>query len=378
MTGHTPTFRWGSLAFPVLLPTLAFAVGEGAIIPVIPIVAHALGADLALAGVITGLLLIGHLVGDIPSGWVVARIGERSSMIWAALLAVVASSVAAIAPSLIILGVAVFVIGLSAAVFALARHAFMTMFVPYSHRARSLATLGGTFRLGIFIGPFIAAAIIAGFASSQAVFWLTVLGALLAGALLVFMRDPETVFANRTQPVQSREGDATLATKPAGLFRTIALNRSVLIRLGAGSTIVSAVRASRQVILPLWAVSIGVSEANIALIIGIGGAVDFALFNASGQVMDRWGRLASALPSLLGLGLGLLVLAVTHDLAAASVWFIALTVVLGMANGIGSGILMTLGADLADKSNPAPFLGAWRFTNDLGGATSPLAIAGLT
>src|SRR5690606_9116281 len=67
-----------------------------------------------------------------------------------------------------------------------------------------------------------------------------------------------------------------------------------------------------------------------------------------------------------------------HDWAAASVWFIVLTVFLGMANGIGSGILMTLGADLADKSNPAPFLGAWRFTNDLGGATSPLAIAGLT
>ena len=124
--------------------------------------------------------------------------------------------------------------------------------------------------------------------------------------------------------------------------------------------------------------SIGVSEANTALIIGIGGAVDFALFYASGQVMDRWGRLASALPSLLGLGVGLLVLASTHDLAAASVCFVVLTVVLGMANGIGSGILMTLGADLADRSNPAPFLGAWRFTNDLGGATSPLAIGGLT
>src|SRR5690606_30196946 len=179
MTDGTGTFKWGSLAFPVLLPTLAFAIGEGAIIPVIPIVAHALGADLALAGVITGLLLIGHLVGDIPSGWVVARIGERASMIWAALLAVVASSVAAVAPSLFALGAAVFVIGLSAAVFSLARHAFMTVFVPYSHRARSLATLGGTFRLGIFIGPFIAAAIIAGFGSSQGVFWVPAVGALV-------------------------------------------------------------------------------------------------------------------------------------------------------------------------------------------------------
>jgi len=52
--------------------------------------------------------------------------------------------------------------------------------------------------------------------------------------------------------------------------------------------------------------------------------------------------------------------------------------VLSVANGLGSGILMTIGADLADRSNPAPFLGAWRFTGNLGGAAAPLAIAGVT
>ena len=49
-----------------------------------------------------------------------------------------------------------------------------------------------------------------------------------------------------------------------------------------------------------------------------------------------------------------------------------------VANGLGSGILMTIGADLADKSNPAPFLGAWRFTGNSGGAASPLLLAGIT
>lgn len=378
MTNNAESFRWGSLAFPVLLPTLAFSIGEGAIIPIIPIVASALGADLALAGLITGMLLVGQLVGDIPSGWVVSRIGERPAMIGAAALSVTAVGIAAVSPSPFVLGVAVFLVGISAAVFALARHAFMTSFVPYSHRARALATLGGTFRLGLFIGPFVAAAVIAVFDSSQAVFWVHVVGCVLAALLLLLMPDPEAVFASRVSPSGLREGEEFVAKETIGLFRTIFDNRGVLLRLGTGSALVQAVRASRQVILPLWAVSIGISETNTALIIGIGGALDFALFYASGQVMDRWGRLASALPSLLGLGVGLIVLSLTHDWAAASVWFIVLTVVLGMANGIGSGILMTLGADLADKSNPAPFLGAWRFTNDAGGAASPLAIAGVT
>ena len=44
-------------------------------------------------------------------------------------------------------------------------------------------------------------------------------------------------------------------------------------------------------ILPLWAVSIGVSDANTALIIGIAGGLDFALFYTTGQIMDRWGRM---------------------------------------------------------------------------------------
>jgi MFS family permease len=94
--------------------------------------------------------------------------------------------------------------------------------------------------------------------------------------------------------------------------------------------------------------------------------------------MDRFGRLWSALPSMIGLGIGHLVLAFTHDLAAAVPWFIAAAVFMSIANGLGSGILMTLGADLADQSNPAPFLGAWRFTADAGSAVAPLVLSALT
>ena len=39
---------------------------------------------------------------------------------------------------------------------------------------------------------------------------------------------------------------------------------------------------------------------------------------------------------------------------------------------------MTLGADLAPRDHPAPFLGAWRFTGDFGQAVAPLVISGVT
>jgi len=72
------------IALPALLPTLLFSIGEGAIIPIIPLVASNLGASLAIAGLVAALLLIGELIGNIPSGWLVARIGERPAMIGAA------------------------------------------------------------------------------------------------------------------------------------------------------------------------------------------------------------------------------------------------------------------------------------------------------
>lgn len=375
-------FRWGSIALPALLPTLLFSTGEGAIIPIIPIAANNLGATLAIAGLVTALLTVGELFGNIPSGWVIARIGERPAMIGAAGLSVLGLVIAVIAPNPIALGFGIFFIGLSAAVFALARHAFMTSFVPLAYRARALSTLGGTFRAGYFIGPFITAGIIHLTGSASAAFWIHVVACLCVVIVLVTLPDPTTSFGSvatvRLARREMREGEALAEQESAGLFRTIYNNRAVLSRLGVGAALIGALRASRQVIIPLWAVSIGVSETNTALIIGIAGALDFALFYTGGQIMDRFGRLWTALPSMVGLGLGHLLLAFTHDLHSTVTWFIAAAMLLALANGLGSGILMTIGADLADRSNPAPFLGAWRFTGNLGGAAAPLAIAGLT
>ncbi|MFP7760888.1 MFS transporter [Marisediminicola sp. LYQ85] len=383
MSSSEHPFRWRSLALPALLPTLLFSIGEGAILPIIPIVADRLGADLATAGLVASMIMVGHLIGDIPSGWLISKTGERPAMIGAAFVAAVGLGLAIASTSPFMLGASILVIGIASAVFALARHAFMTSFVPQSYRARALSTLGGTFRLGYFVGPFLAAGVIAITGSTTAVFGLHIVGCVAAAVVLLLLRDPAASFgasaASRSAHGPSTpEGGQLVAHETIGLFRTMWASRRILTTLGVGAALIGAIRASRAVILPLWAVSIGIGDANTALIIGIAGAIDFALFYASGQIMDRFGRLASALPSMIGLGLGHLALSFSHDLPGNVVWFITVAMFLSVANGIGSGILMTLGADLADPRNPAPFLGAWRFTADLGGAGAPLLISGVT
>ncbi|MEA5457324.1 MFS transporter [Sinomonas sp. JGH33] len=383
MTGDPKPFTFRSIALPVFLPALLFATGEGAILPIIPITAHNLGASLALAGLVSSMVTVGTLAGDLPSGAVVSRLGERRSMIAAALVALVGIGVSLLAANPWVLLVGVFLQGLATAVFALARHAFMTTHVPLQYRARALSTLGGVFRGGWFLGPLVASAVITATGTPQSAFWIFAAACALAAASLIVLPDPERV-AGRERADTADAGHrgaqrTTAARKPRhGLFQAIRAHRAVLMRMGSGAALVGAARSARITLLPLWALSIGLGEANTALVIGIAGGVEFALFYTSGHIMDRWGRLWSVMPCLLGLGTGFLALSFLHDVPGRAGWFVAVVLVLSVANGLGSGIIMTLGADLAPRTQPASFLGAWRFASDGGQAAAPLLVSMLT
>ncbi len=210
MSSEQLPFRWGSIALPAFLPTLLFSTGEGAIIPIIPTVAHSMGATLAIAALIASMIMVGEVFGDIPSGWLVARVGERTAMIGGALVAVVGLGVATFAPNPLVLGLGILLVGLSTAVFALARHAFMTSFVPEHMRARALSTLGGTFRAGYFVGPLIASAVIALTGRTSSVFWIDIVGCVGAAVVLLVVKDPsEALGALRAEHSAAQRREST-------------------------------------------------------------------------------------------------------------------------------------------------------------------------
>lgn len=395
-------------------PTALFGIGEGAVIPLIPVVAARLGANLATSGLIASALVIGQLCGNIPAGWLVARVGERLTMAIAGTIALAGAMGLIYSPSLGLLAASVFLIGICAAAFGLARHAFMTTKVPLSFRARALALLGGTFRFGMFAGPFIAALLLGLTGTTASAAWCLAV-CLIACVLLVLLGpDPERVLeaeaAQAEQAEQAEQADADArrarslqqpadtgeaitgnirlpgdadqpvsnnAPRSEGVFRTMVRFRRVLARLGIAAASLAAVRSARQVVLPLWGLSIGLDAHTISLVVGVAGAIDFALFYASGQVMDRLGRLWAVMPAMLLMGSGFVALALTHDLPDAAMWFAMFAAVIGVGNGLSSGILLTLGADVAPQHDPAPFLSSWRTLNDAGGAAAPMLFSAL-
>src|SRR6476660_9114206 len=170
------------------LPPALFAVGQGAIAPVVVISATDLGASPAMAALVVASAGLGQIVADIPAGTIVHRYGERPTMIGAAALTVLALLGCILAPNLAVFTLCIFVTGSGTAVWLLARQAYVTEVVPYRLRARAMSTLGGVFRIGLFIGPFVGGAVVhaVGIWGAYAVH---IIAALVAAGILLSVGD---------------------------------------------------------------------------------------------------------------------------------------------------------------------------------------------
>lgn len=366
------TFSWRQVAIPVYGPTLLISIGAGAILPLVALSARELGASVGIAALVVAMLGVGQLVGDLPAGALAARIGERRALIIACLVDVVALVGAYLAPTVVLLSVAVFVAGVANAVFGLARQAYLTAAVPLRIRARAMSTLGGIFRIGSFVGPFVGAVIVARVDISSAYVFAAVMSLAAAGlaALLPDLAEP----AHPTGRAASPAPDGSTAAPRPTVLSVLAAHRRILLTLGTGVLVLSAARATRQVIVPLWAEAQGIDAATTSIIFGISAGVDMLLFYPGGAIMDRYGRAAVAVPAMITLGVGFVLLPLAHTALAVG----AIACLMGLGNGISSGVVLTLGADAAPVEGRSQFLGGWRLCADLGNALGPLAIGGIS
>ncbi len=356
-------FRWNKIIIPAFGPSMLFGIANGAILPVIALSAIDLGASPSMAGFIAALVGLGSLAGNIPAAMITSKHGERHSLIGAATLSVLALAlcVAARHPALLALGV--LLMGLATSVFYLARQTYLMDAVPVHMRARAFSTLGGTQRIGMFIGPFAAAAMMHAIGLAGA--YYVAITALIAAGVLSFAL-PEL------QP-RDDAGAASAAPKPR-MTAIASTHRNVFLTLGVGILLISAMRASRQVAIPLWADAIGMTPAMTAVVFGLVSSIDMLVFYPAGKIMDHYGRLWVALPCALILAVSLFALPFTGALLSFSL----VCMLMGLGNGIGSGIVMTLGADASPKVGRTQFLGLWRLIADIGTSAGPILLSGLT
>lgn len=357
-----PVSLW-KIAPSVYLPALLYGVGQGAIAPVVALSALELGAPVAVASLVVAAAGVGQVIGDIPAGALATKVGERRAMVLATFLVSLALAGCLVVRSVWGLAIAIVLTGVAGSVWSLSRQAYLSEAVPLQMRARALSTLGGVARIGMFIGPFIGAFAMK-FLGTDGAYWVHLGAAALACVALLSFPDVESARRSR-------------AAGPVPMQSTRAVVREhlpVLRTLGIAVLLVGAVRASRQVVIPLWAEHIGLDPQTTSIVFGVSGAVDMLLFYPAGSVMDRLGRKWVAVPSMVVLGLAHLLLPLTHSVASLA----SVALLMGVGNGLGAGMIMTLAADASPPVGRAQFLGAFRLFADTGICAGPFLIAAVT
>jgi MFS family permease len=352
-------FKKRSLALPVYLPSLLFEAALSSLLPILPASATEYGVDLAAAGAVTAAAMLGTLLFELPASTIVNRLGERTSMIVATVIAAIFGFLGFLNLGYWPLLFIAMGFGAMFSLFGLSRHSLLAAQVPVSHRATAMSLLGGSFRGGAALGPILGSLAVAQFGTEAAY--------LVASALcLVAMVAVTSVPKNRLQsPPSGQHGNVWEVAKR---------ERAKLLTLGMASAIISAGRTIRMIGLPLLAIQLGIDPATASLIFGVTGIIDFALFYASGLIMSRWGKFWSSVPTLLALGISYLFAFMVTDLS--SFWILA--AVTALANAASAGINMVLGADLAPDGARSEFLALFRMMTSGGVVLAPLMITTLT
>ncbi|HEU5240753.1 MAG TPA: MFS transporter [Ornithinibacter sp.] len=347
--GEVPEFSLRRIAVPAFGPSVLWSIGAGAVIPVVALSARGLGASVGLAALFVGITTLSEFAAAVPAGVLVERIGERRALVLAGLADAAGCALALVAPSLWVLALACLFLGPTGAVFLLARQSYLTAAAPVAVRARAMSTLGGVTRIGLFVGPLIGAPVVARW-GPQAAFGVAVVAGVLAAAL-----------AWRSADLGSHH-DRDGEREHVSVRQVVSRHRRVLLTVGLGVLAIGLARSSRVVVVPLWAEHVGLDAAQTSLVFAAAAFVEVVLFWPAGTVMDRYGRVWVAVPVSVLLGIGLVTLPLTTTLAGVA----ALALLMGVGNGLGSGIVMTLGADAAPAAGRAPFLGVWRLLSLVG------------
>lgn len=352
---------YGRLLLPLYLPSALMALTQMALLILLPLYVVQLGHGTAFAALIVGLRGVGVLLFDVPAGLLVARFGDRPVLLAGLGLILLSNAAFAVSGNPWLLAAAAVVLGTGFSAWMLGRQSYIADTCDSHEVGRAIAFMAGLQRVGAFIGPAAGGAL-AGYAGYRATFAIGAASAVLAAVFVVgFM--PKV--ARR-----SAERGATLAASLA-LLRG---HGRVVVTAGFAAFALQLMRATRQLLLPLFGQAAGLPVAAVGLIYSLSAGVDMSLFLPVGHVADRRGRKWTATPSMTLFAVGLALL----PWAGGFYSLLGVGLLLGLANGLGAGIVMIIGTDIAQRTGlRGQFLGPWRLIADFGMTSAPMLTGAL-
>ena len=342
------------LLIPLYMPAFFFFVGVGMLVPTLPLLLAEFGVSYTAIAVGVAIVSVGTILFNLPAGVLLGRFSNRVVTTVGALVMLATTLPLVVADEFTQVLVLRLVFGCGLSMVFLSRVTFLGEAVDVEHRGRATAVLGGTMRISrFFLGPAL----------------VGLFGAFLDLRMLFALAAAfQAVAALASWFGQRGEDELRLVKSPrTNMFQGLDVARVYLqprvAIASVGAFLGQFTRAARLAIIPFFGAFVLELDASaIGYITAVGGALDMAFFPLAGWMMDRWGRKFCSVPSFSVMGLGMFLVAVSDS------WMLLLlaSAVLGIGNGLGSGALMTLGADLSPPDRISEFLGAWRAIGEVG------------
>ncbi|MFL2547205.1 MAG: MFS transporter [Candidatus Rariloculaceae bacterium] len=343
------------LLIPIYIPSFLMAMSNQAMILLLPLYALQVLDSPAYAALVVGFRGLGILLFDVPAGMLVGRFGDKAVLLGGLITHAAVMIVLTVASAEWLVPLLAIPLGGSMAAWFLGRQSFITESSPARERGRAIAVMAGINRSGFLIGP-LAGGFVANLYGYPVAF--------VAGAIFALVAAVIVLLATTNRRSKKAPKETVLAV----IGRTLSSNRSFFATSGIVALSIQLMRATQQLLVPLFGTFVGLDVAAIGLIFSLCAALDMSLFYPVGIVMDRWGRKWTGVPSMLFFVLGLLLLPFAQGFYS----LLGAGLVLAFANGLSTGIVMIIGMDMAPPDQRAQFLGVWRLLGDLGTVTGPL------
>jgi MFS family permease len=338
----------------IYIPSASYETAIGAIIPILTLWLLAQGVNYTLTALIVGLLGVGQVVGDIPAGALVAKYGEKRVMVIGALISMVAMSVFYFNSSVGVFAILILLLGTINAVFMLSRQSYLSKATSPELLGRTMNVLGLSHRFGLVLGPVLAGFVVTHFELKD-VYLLALVFVVIAILVLLFTKDIASIGASEE-------------TKYKVILQE---NKENLQLYGSFAFLVSSLRASRQVLIPLWCSHIGLAPDTTTFIFGYSVAVEIGIGLFAGRITDKIGIPKIGLIAISFMTVALIVMPLC-SIQGLTIFDVTL---LGIGNGLSTGFLMSIGALIAPPAYTSKFLGVYRIFTDTGNGIGPVIVS---
>ncbi|HJZ29777.1 MAG TPA: MFS transporter [Hyphomicrobiaceae bacterium] len=340
-------------------------LGFGAMVPSLPLYAQSFAVPASAIGLAVAAYGLARFLSAVPAGQLSDWLGRRPTLAIGGLISAAGNLWCAGAAAYPEFVVARFVAGAGAGLILTTGQVVLADITTPEQRGRSIAIYQGSFLFAVGIGPF-PGGLIAEHVNLAAPFVAYGIASLLA-AIVAWFAVAETRDLWRTTAASAAAPRPAFARRLGLLLGNVGFVLVSLIALMNAVVRTGGLFAIVPMLATAW---LGLSVGAIGFALMLGSICGLIAAYPAGWFADRFGRKLVIVPATVMTGASMFLFYLAPNYA----WFIAASIVWGVASSVGGAAPAAYAADHAPAGMNATAMSTFRMTADAGYVIGPLAL----